>query len=126
MISAKRTESGPRGSTGQPIACVDRIILVLCLCWPLSARSGFELGGDVVAFCAEPSAHCIAYLTGVVDGIDAMGWERVSTQVCVPDRVEGFVVRALFLEYAEAHPEYLGLPAGLLVLDTLKRAWPCD
>ena len=102
------------------------LLLTLLLSWPLSVRPGFELGSDVLQFCAEPSAPCIAYLTGVVDGIDAMGWERVSTPVCVPERVEAFQVRAIFVEYSNQHPEFQSLPAGLLVLDALKRAWPCE
>ena len=102
------------------------LFLALLLSWPLGLRAGFELGGDVLQFCDEPSAPCIAYLTGVVDGIDAMGWERAAPRVCVPDRVEAFQVRGIFVEYAKEHPEFLGLPAGLLVLEALKRAWPCE
>jgi hypothetical protein len=90
------------------------------------AAAGFESGEVLVGLCHQSTPICLAYLEGVVDGAEAMGWERVVSGICIPEQVDSMQLRQIFLEYAERRGELLKLPAGLLVLDALKQAWPCQ
>ena len=89
------------------------------------ASAGFESGEALAGLCRQPAAICLAYLEGVVDGAEAMEWEQVVSGLCIPEQVDSMQLRQIFLDYAERHDELLKLPAGLLVLDALKQAWPC-
>lgn len=107
----------------------DRCLLPpLALCGLLASATtpaGFETGQVLAGLCREPAPICLAYLEGVVDGAEAMEWERVATGLCIPEQVDSMQLRQIFLDYSERHSELLKLPAGLLVLDALKQAWPC-
>lgn len=87
--------------------------------------AGFESGEVLAGLCRQPAAICLAYLEGVVDGAEAMQWEQVVSGLCIPEQVDSMRLRKIFLDYAERHDELLKLPAGLLVLDALRQAWPC-
>lgn len=89
------------------------------------AQAGFENGLVLTELCRQTSPICLAYLEGVVDGAEAMEWEKVVTGLCIPEEVDSMELRRIFLDYAERRDELLKLPAGLLVLDALKQAWPC-
>ena len=119
------TETDSRCSARGRRATGRRALIGAALLSVNAAHAGFKAGDSLVDMCSEPRAMCLTYLMGVVDGIDAMGWEAVDPPLCVPDKVEDYRIRDLFLEYADNHPEHLHLPAGLLVLAALKRDWAC-
>jgi hypothetical protein len=108
----------------------DRLLspaLAICLLSASApAAAGFETGAVLAGLCHQPTAICLAYLEGVVDGAEAMGWEQVVSGICIPEQVDSMQLRQIFLEYAERRDELLKMPAGLLVLDALKQAWPCQ
>lgn len=91
----------------------------------MSAPAGFEDGEVVAGLCRQPQPICLAYLEGVVDGAEALQWEQVITGLCIPERVDSMQLRQIFLDYADRHPALLKIPAGLLLIDALKQAWPC-
>jgi hypothetical protein len=102
------------------------VALALCLLSASApAAAGFESGEVLAGLCRQPAPICLAYLEGVVDGAEAMEWEQVVSGLCIPEQVDSMQLRQIFLDYAERHDELLKLPAGLLVLDALKQAWPC-
>jgi hypothetical protein len=102
-----------------------RLWLVSLLACAAPVPAGFESGDMLLHLCQSNTSVCLAYLEGVVDGADALGWQGVETGLCVPDRVESAQLRGIYLEYAEGHRKLLKLPAGMLVLDALKQAWRC-
>ena len=102
------------------------LFLSLPLVWPSVALAGFLTGEELTGICVEPSATCVSYLMGVVDGAVAMEWESLASGFCVPDRVDSGEVRRLYLDYVQRYRMLGDMPAAMLVLNALKQAWACD
>lgn len=104
---------------------VPRLAASLLLGLSSPAFGGFLSGSDLRGLCAEPTVACLSYLMGVVDGIDAMGWEGLKSPVCLPPTIDAAEVREIFNLYASDRKRLMDVPGGLLVIDALKHAWPC-
>ena len=64
-------------------------------------------------------AHCLGYIAGVVDGIEA-------APPCLPPRLAVQQARDLFLNHLHRHPERGDAVAALEVRAALAAAFPCS
>jgi hypothetical protein len=103
-----------------------RFLVATILLWTVAPAAGFLNGTELQGICGQPGGPCLSYLMGVVDGANAMEWEKVVTGLCPPPKVTVEEIRRIFLDYIEFEKNLLKMPAGLLVIDALKARWSCE
>jgi endonuclease YncB( thermonuclease family) len=90
-----------------------------------SAGAYFYTGNELLDMCAatgdttrdfQHRARCQAYITGVYDG---------GSGFCSPDRITQGQVRDMIVRALQTQPHRRHLPASELIIDKLKRVWPC-
>lgn len=107
-------------------------------------RGGFS-GQDMLGHCKETGEGPVrdfsrGICAGYIDGFAAghhMGdtWhafhhrdeklDQIYGRLCIPPKTTLGHLSRIFVEYLERHPDKLRLPAGLLLEDALREAFPC-
>jgi Rap1a immunity proteins len=124
------------------------VLILLLLCPTLASAQTPEFldrsGNAFVRLCSaidedqtteaksEPLARCAYYVLGVVQGvefgatvIEARTGKKVPELFCRPDDVEnGQLVRVVVKNIREA-PEFAHLPTPDLIINAMRRAYPC-
>jgi hypothetical protein len=78
-----------------------RFLVATILLWTVAPATGFLNGAELQGICGQPGGPCLSYLMGVVDGANAMEWEKVVTGLCPPPKVTVEEIRRIFLDYIE-------------------------
>jgi hypothetical protein len=84
---------------------------------------GRELNGyELKELCENPKERglCVGYVTGVAD---SMIYENI---FCIPSSSAHERFTLIVKNYLSEHPGKLHIHAGILVLDALKEAFPCQ
>ena len=130
----------PEAMRALPLIVAGALLLASAAAAP--AQEGFSLddftvetGQDLLDVCTldqdhvshwEAQAFCYGYFQGGTDFHQALvSGERHDQIACPP---EGATIRdavRLFVDYARAHPEYLGEAPMDLVFRAVAEAWPC-
>jgi hypothetical protein len=76
---------------------------------------------------------CVGYVRGFTDGIEfgsSYVEDKVNKQVphlfCEPDGAENGQIIRIILKYIRDNPTEAHLPTSLLIVDALKKAFPCS
>lgn len=114
-------------------------VVLLSLILPGKAGAQATTGNEIQSKCKQllndnesfSSGFCAGFVDGVVDSQDM--WEasdkmqnRSHVQsFCLPGKsTNGQLVR-VFIKYLDDHPERLNEPAALLLVESLRKAFPC-
>lgn len=151
MIAGQPGSGRIAGAHSAPRSPVAGALLAALLLWhvPAQAQDGMFRGGfsgqDMLGHCKETGEGPVrdfsrGICAGYIDGFAAghhMGdtWhafhhrdeklDQIYGRLCVPSKTTlGQMARA-FVDFLERHPDKLKLPAGLLLEDALREAFPC-
>lgn len=112
-------------------------VVGLCL-WCLiacgQASAGLTGGEEIQKECEKPDAvpsafsngFCAGFVTGVVEAQTM--WERRTLKhpsFCLPEKSTNGQILKVFTKYLDDHPEELHQPAALLLVTSLRHAFPC-
>lgn len=90
---------------------------------------GMTTGNDVLAVCEQQDAGdgvvCIAWISGVTQGIEASGTVTKAHLVCFPKGSTNGQYRDVVVQYLRSHPEQRHWPSGGLAMIALADAFPC-
>lgn len=105
-----------------------------------------KTGNDLFEDCSypkgsAPSLACMSYIAGLLDGImtgfwvgsarfpdneiEARQWFEREMLICMPDNIPVRQIRAIYERYLDENVTQRHLPASLLLLASLKEAFPC-
>ena len=83
--------------------------------------------GDRDISLAMSVGQCEAYIQGYIDGFAFGNYEQADQyRFCIPDGVTRAQVYAVFLRYAETHPERLHWPKSWVLNAALFESFPCS
>ncbi len=126
--------------------------MLLCTGSLSSAASAEEFTGQTLADgCKKQTLEriaCLGYITGYFDGfvsndrimtaylkdnvssgylvVEAKDQRVDKPAYCVDDEIPAELVRDVYLDWAETHPEALDQPAAAALFDALADAYPCS
>jgi hypothetical protein len=94
-------------------------------------------GMVILPMCKEATAgfnggRCAGFIDGVISGVFLAGMNETPEQAhmrqgyCLPEAVTNGQNRTVFVKYLEDHPEELHKPAAVLLIDSLRKAFPCE
>lgn len=140
--------SGPQRAARGPVAAALLAALLLSQV-PVQAqdsafRGGFS-GQDMLGHCKETGEGPVrdfsrGICAGYIDGFAAghhMGdtWhafhhrdeklDQIYGRLCIPPKTTLGQMTRVFVDFLERHPDKLRLPAGLLLEDAFREAFPC-
>jgi len=77
------------------------------------------------------SGVCIGFVSGVLEShtlwmvVDAAQKRTHPTSFCIPDEVTETQILRVFLKYLDEHPEKLHYPAVVMLIESVRHAFPC-
>jgi hypothetical protein len=104
-------------------------LALVCLAAP--ARAAYIGAGQLLDFCQgsgeADKTFCIAYLFGVVDGVDTVQQARpdLPKAYCPPADATLDILQDKVIAYLRAHPENRSYSASGVVRMALHEAYPC-
>ena len=102
------------------------------------ARAGADSGSELLSKCKVQTAsfdmgYCAGFISAVLDTLNM--WEASDVyekrthdkdvRFCLPAEVTNGQIILVFVKYMEDHPEQLHKPANLLLVEALRKAFPC-
>jgi Rap1a immunity proteins len=118
------------------ITVVAVVVLSLLCCG--NARANATSGEELLQKCKTESANygsgfCHGFIAAVLDTLTM--WEASDSyekrthdkdvRFCLPAEVTNGQIVLVFVKYLEDHPEKLHMPANLLLVEALRKAFPC-
>lgn len=97
-----------------------RFLLLLLFPFAVSAQyvdGNFVSGNELYDRCLKSQGFCLGYVAAVQDGT------RYAT--CTPADIKLGQLADVVLKHLTNNPEARHLDADVLVIDAIKRAWPC-
>lgn len=74
---------------------------------------------------AKTTAACPTFVRGFIEGLRTSGsWQ--TSGICIPDGVTTVQSMAVFVRWANMHPEKWNQHDGLSLRDSLREAFPCQ
>jgi hypothetical protein len=94
---------------------------IISVAWPVSADDS-AFGYFWKNACRNTEALCVAFITGVLDGMQVAAPNQRA--FCRPVNALNGQMKDVVVAYLERHPELLHLPVNVLVVQALKEAFP--
>ena len=105
---------------------------LVCAGSPSIGQSRLQTGNDILSVCDSPNDPdrrdalvCLAWVSGVTQGIDAAHSITRTCLVRFPDRSTNAQYRDIIVEFLRKNANYRHAPAGPQAVAALSGAFPC-
>ena len=108
------------------VLAVALVVSVAQLCCANAQNTTYyQTGNAINENCNSNGAADNLFIYGYVEGvIDAR--QYIADGYCIPSPVQARQLRDVVCMYIQNNPQNRQIPAGYLVIEALKQAWPCQ